>query len=98
MNKVTPVAFATLAALTASGCTQGAKASADTAQIEQSIKAQEAQWAKDYNAKDLNGNKLSGQSIYYFTTVKKALFVHENASGGSDLASQSETARHLRPS
>ena len=54
MYKVIPVAFATLAALTASGCTQGAKASADTAQIEQSIRAQEAQWQKDYAAKDIN--------------------------------------------
>lgn len=54
MNKVFPVAFATLAVLTASGCTSGAKADADTAKIEESIRAQEAQWQKDYSAKDIN--------------------------------------------
>ena len=54
MNKVIPVAFAAVASLPLAGCTQGAKASADTAAIEQSIKTQEAQWEKDYNAKDIN--------------------------------------------
>jgi ketosteroid isomerase-like protein len=54
MKKVIPVAFATLAALTASGCTSGAKATVDTAKIEESIRAQEAQWQKDYAAKDIN--------------------------------------------
>jgi ketosteroid isomerase-like protein len=43
-----------LAALTASGCTSGAKATVDTAKIEQSIRAEEAQWQKDYAAKDIN--------------------------------------------
>jgi ketosteroid isomerase-like protein len=55
MNKVSVIVIAALASLPLAGCTQGAQASADTAQIEQSIKDQEAQWAKDYNAKDLNG-------------------------------------------
>lgn len=54
MNKVIPIAVATLAAMTASGCTSRAKADADPAKIEQSIRAQEAQWAKDYAAKDIN--------------------------------------------
>lgn len=55
MYKVSVIAIAALASLPLAGCTQGAKASADTAAIEQSIKAQEAQWEKDYNTKDLNG-------------------------------------------
>ena len=54
MNKVIPVAIAALAVMTASGCKSGAKANLDTAKIEQSIKAQEAQWEKDYAAKDIN--------------------------------------------
>jgi ketosteroid isomerase-like protein len=54
MNKVTPCVIAALAALAATGCTKGAQASADTASIESSIKTQEAQWEKDYNAKDIN--------------------------------------------
>jgi ketosteroid isomerase-like protein len=54
MNKVTPFAIAALAAMTATGCTSGAKAHADAAGIEQSIRAQEAQWQKDYAAKDIN--------------------------------------------
>src|SRR3954447_23181338 len=54
MNKVIPVAFATIAALTASGCTSGAKAQVDAAKVEQSIRADEAQWQRDYAAKDIN--------------------------------------------
>ena len=54
MHKGIPLTVAILAALTASGCTKGAKAAVDTAQISDSIKAQEAQWQKDYAAKDLN--------------------------------------------
>jgi ketosteroid isomerase-like protein len=54
MNKVIPVAFATIAALTASGCTSGAKAHFDSAKVEESIRAGEAQWQKDYAAKDIN--------------------------------------------
>jgi ketosteroid isomerase-like protein len=55
MKQVSVFVIAAVASLPLAGCTQGAKASADTAQIEQSIKAEEAQWEKDYNAKDLNG-------------------------------------------
>lgn len=54
MHKSVPILIASLAALSATGCTQGAKASADTAQITDSIKAQETQWEKDYAAKDVN--------------------------------------------
>lgn len=54
MNKVIPVAFATIAALTASGCTSGGKAHVDAAKVEESIRAEEAQWQKDYAAKDIN--------------------------------------------
>jgi ketosteroid isomerase-like protein len=54
MNKVIPVALAMLAVMTTAGCTSGANASADTAKIEESIRAQEAQWQKDYAAKDIN--------------------------------------------
>jgi ketosteroid isomerase-like protein len=54
MNKVTPCVIAAVAALAATGCTKGAQATADTASIEASIKAQEAQWQKDFNAKDIN--------------------------------------------
>ncbi|MFL6731491.1 MAG: YybH family protein [Sphingomicrobium sp.] len=43
-----------LAALSASGCTKSAQASVDPAKIEASIRAQEAQWQKDYAAKDVN--------------------------------------------
>ena len=54
MHKAIPVILAALAALSASGCTKGAEASVDTAKISDSIKAQEAQWVKDYAAKDMN--------------------------------------------
>lgn len=54
MHKTVPIMIASLAALSANGCTQDAKASADTAQISDGIKAQEAQWEKDYAAKDVN--------------------------------------------
>jgi ketosteroid isomerase-like protein len=54
MHKAIPLTVAIVAALSASGCTNGAKAAADTAQISDSIKAQEAQWQKDYAAKDIN--------------------------------------------
>jgi ketosteroid isomerase-like protein len=54
MYKAIPLTAAIVAALSASGCTNSAKAAADTAQISDSIKAQEAQWQKDYAAKDIN--------------------------------------------
>jgi ketosteroid isomerase-like protein len=52
MHKLIPLAAAA-AALMASGCTQSAKA-ADPKDIQDSIRAQEAQWQKDYAAKDVN--------------------------------------------
>src|SRR4051812_34044808 len=56
MHKAIPLTIAVIAALGVSGCTKGAKATStvDPAQIEQSIRAQEAQWQKDYAAKDVN--------------------------------------------
>ena len=54
MHKAIPVAIAVVAALGVSGCTKKAEAASDTAQISDAIKAQEAQWEKDYAAKDLN--------------------------------------------
>src|SRR4051812_24261867 len=54
MHKVIPLTVALVAALGVSGCTKGAKAAADPAQIEQSIRAQESQWQKDYASKDVN--------------------------------------------
>jgi ketosteroid isomerase-like protein len=55
MKHVLPMMLATAAtAFAVSGCTRGAQAAADSAQIATSIKAQEAQWQKDYAAKDIN--------------------------------------------
>ena len=54
MHKAIPVTIAALAALAINGCTKGAEAAADTAKITESIRAQEAQWEKDYAAKDIN--------------------------------------------
>ena len=54
MHKAIPVTLAALAALSVGACTKGAEAAADTAKITESIKAQEAQWEKDYAAKDIN--------------------------------------------
>ena len=54
MHKAIPLAVAAVAALGANGCTKGASAASDPAAIEQSIRAQEAQWQKDYAAKDIN--------------------------------------------
>src|SRR5690349_19174696 len=48
MHNAIPLTVALVAAFGVSGCTKGAKAAADPAQIEQSIRAQEAQWQKDY--------------------------------------------------
>jgi ketosteroid isomerase-like protein len=52
MYKSVPILIAGIAAMSVSACTKGA--SADTTQITDSIKAQEAQWEKDYAAKDMN--------------------------------------------
>lgn len=54
MYKAIPLTVAALTALCASGCIKGANATADTAKISESIKVQEAQWQKDYAAKDVN--------------------------------------------
>ena len=54
MRKAILMTAAVLAALGASGCTKNAQAPADPAKIEQSIRAQEAQWEKDYAARDVN--------------------------------------------
>jgi ketosteroid isomerase-like protein len=54
MKKLIPVMLATVAALAMTGCMRGPKATADTSKIEDSIKAQEAQWEKAYADKDLN--------------------------------------------
>ena len=54
MHKLFPLTIAIVAALAGSGCTKGAEAAGDAAQISDSIKAQEAQWEKEYAAKDLN--------------------------------------------
>jgi ketosteroid isomerase-like protein len=54
MYKAIPLTIAALAALGLSGCIKSANATADPAQIKQSIRAQEAQWQKDYAAKDVN--------------------------------------------
>jgi ketosteroid isomerase-like protein len=54
MHKAIPVAIALIAAIGVSGCTKKAETTADTAQISDTIKAQEAQWEKDYAAKDIN--------------------------------------------
>jgi ketosteroid isomerase-like protein len=54
MYKVVPLTIAIVVALASSGCTKGAEAAPDAAQISDSIKAQEAQWEKEYAAKDIN--------------------------------------------
>ena len=54
MHKAIPLTIAALTMLGTSACIKGAKATADTAQIAESIKAQETQWQKDYAAKDIN--------------------------------------------
>jgi uncharacterized protein (TIGR02246 family) len=54
MHKAIPMTMALAAAVCVSGCRKSAAASVDTAKIEQSIRAQEAQWEKDYAAKDAN--------------------------------------------
>lgn len=53
MHNSLPLAFAALAALSAGGCNQAPKA-VDTGKIQDSIRAEEARWEKDYAAKDLN--------------------------------------------
>ena len=52
MNKILAFAATALAAVGISGCTPAAQAS-DPAKIEQGIRAQEAQWLKDYQKKDM---------------------------------------------
>jgi ketosteroid isomerase-like protein len=54
MHKAIPSMAAVAAALALTGCSKGTQASADPGQISDSIKAQEAQWEKDYAAKDIN--------------------------------------------
>ena len=54
MHKAIPMTVALAAAVSVTGCNKGAVASADTAKIEESIRAQEARWEKDYAAKDAN--------------------------------------------
>lgn len=53
MHKAISAAFVAAAVLTASGCIKGAQA-ADPAKAEADIRAQEAQWQKDYAARDVN--------------------------------------------
>jgi ketosteroid isomerase-like protein len=54
MQKAIFLTAAVVAALSASGCTKSTPASADPAKIEASIRAQEAQWQKDYAARDVD--------------------------------------------
>lgn len=54
MYKSVPIMIAAAAVLSAGGCTKGVQMSADSTKIADSIKAQEAQWEKDYAAKDVN--------------------------------------------
>ena len=50
MQKMIPLVIAAVASLAAAGCTQGAHA--DSGKIAEAIKAQDAQWAKDYESKN----------------------------------------------
>ena len=52
MQKMIPLAIAAVASLAAVGCTQGAHSATES--VVDAIKAQDAQWAKDYEAKDVN--------------------------------------------
>lgn len=52
MHKAIPTTVVLAAAVCVTGCNKSAVASTDTAKIEESIRAQEAQWEKDYAAKD----------------------------------------------
>ena len=54
MHRFIPLTVAAVAALSAGGCTKAVKADTDPAKIEETIRAQEAQWVKDYAAKDMN--------------------------------------------
>jgi ketosteroid isomerase-like protein len=54
MRTLIPVMLATAAAFAMSGCTKGAQAAVDTSKVSDTIKAQEAQWAKAYADKDIN--------------------------------------------
>ena len=54
MHKTIVWASVAAAAAITSGCTKGADAAADPAKIEAAIRAEEAQWQKDYVAKDVN--------------------------------------------
>jgi ketosteroid isomerase-like protein len=55
MHKLIPFTIAAVAAFGINACTKSVEAAAaDPAQIEQSIRAQEAQWQKDYAAKDIS--------------------------------------------
>lgn len=53
MHKAVPLTLFALSTFITSGCTPGAKA-ADPAQIEQAIRAKEADWVKAYKAKDVD--------------------------------------------
>jgi len=54
MKQLIPVMLVAAAALAASGCTKAAEAAVDTSKIAATIKAQEAQWQKGYEDKDIN--------------------------------------------
>jgi ketosteroid isomerase-like protein len=54
MHKTVPILVAGLTVLAAGACNKGSQASVDTSKIADAIKATEAQWVKDYAAKDVN--------------------------------------------
>ena len=54
MHKSVPIVIASLAALSATGCTKPAQAPVDTARIVEDLKAKEAGWQKDYADKNVD--------------------------------------------